>query len=448
MNADLLGQTVRVPDITPATPLDRRSFLRVGSLALGGLTLPGLLAARARGAQSPGSFRKSVILIWQAGGPSHIDMYDLKPNAPAEVRGEFKPIPTNVPGIQISEQLPAQSKVFDKLSVVRSAFHTNAGHGMGAQWMLTGYQPTIEVNDNIYPSTGSVVAKLKGPNTPGLPAYVNLPRVLSLGKAAYLGASYNPFAPDANPNEASFQVRNLKLPGRVDADRLERRKQLAGDLDNLRRDLDTKGDMSGLDTFYRDAMEMVTNTKAQQAFDVNHESVKLRDRYGRNDMGQCCLLARRLVEAGVTFVTIQAGGGWDTHSNNFSELKRKLLPQFDTAVAALVEDLCDRGLQDDVLVMAMGEFGRTPKINKDAGRDHWPGAMSVLYAGGGLKMGQAIGTTNALGEYPTSKPYTPGCVLSTMYHTLGIDHKHVFYDQAQRPMPVLNEGEPIKELIG
>jgi hypothetical protein len=420
----------------------------VGSLALGGLTLPGLLAARARGAQSPGSFRKSVILIWQAGGPSHIDMYDLKPNAPAEVRGEFKPIPTNVPGIQISEQLPAQSKVFDKLSVVRSAFHTNAGHGMGAQWMLTGYQPTIEVNDNIYPSTGSVVAKLKGPNTPGLPAYVNLPRVLSLGKAAYLGASYNPFAPDANPNEASFQVRNLKLPGRVDADRLERRKQLAGDLDNLRRDLDTKGDMSGLDTFYRDAMEMVTNTKAQQAFDVNHESVKLRDRYGRNDMGQCCLLARRLVEAGVTFVTIQAGGGWDTHSNNFSELKRKLLPQFDTAVAALVEDLCDRGLQDDVLVMAMGEFGRTPKINKDAGRDHWPGAMSVLYAGGGLKMGQAIGTTNALGEYPTSKPYTPGCVLSTMYHTLGIDHKHVFYDQAQRPMPVLNEGEPIKELIG
>jgi hypothetical protein len=332
--------------------------------------------------------------------------------------------------------------------VVRSAFHTNAGHGMGAQWMLTGYQPTIEVNDNIYPSTGSVVAKLKGPNTPGLPAYVNLPRVLSLGKAAYLGASYNPFAPDANPNEASFQVRNLKLPGRVDADRLERRKQLAGDLDNLRRDLDTKGDMSGLDTFYRDAMEMVTNTKAQQAFDVNHESVKLRDRYGRNDMGQCCLLARRLVEAGVTFVTIQAGGGWDTHSNNFSELKRKLLPQFDTAVAALVEDLCDRGLQDDVLVMAMGEFGRTPKINKDAGRDHWPGAMSVLYAGGGLKMGQAIGTTNALGEYPTSKPYTPGCVLSTMYHTLGIDHKHVFYDQAQRPMPVLNEGEPIKELIG
>jgi uncharacterized protein (DUF1501 family) len=314
--------------------------------------------------------------------------------------------------------------------------------------MLTGYQPTIEVNDNIFPSTGSVVARLKGSNEPGLPAYVNLPRVLSLGKAAYLGASFNPFAPDASPNEASFQVRNLKLPGRVDADRLERRKSLVNDLDTIRRDLDTKGDMSGLDTFYRDAMEMVTNTKAQQAFDVNRESAKLRDRYGRNDLGQCCLLARRLVEAGVTFVTVQAGGGWDTHGNNFTELKRRLLPQFDSGVAALVEDLHDRGLQDDVLVMAMGEFGRTPKINKDAGRDHWPGAMSVLYAGGGLQMGQMIGTTNALAEYPASKPYTPGCVLSTMYHSLGIDHKHVFYDQAQRPMPVLSEGEPIKELVG
>ena len=178
MNAEILGMPVRIPHSMSDTGVDRRSFLRIGSLALGGLTLPGLLAARAHGAQSPGSSRKSVILIWQAGGPSHIDMYDLKPNAPAEVRGEFKPIPTNVPGIQISEQLPYQSKVFDKMAVVRSAFHTNGGHGMGAQWMLTGYQPTIEVSDNIYPSTGSVVAKLKGPNTPGLPAYVNLPRAL------------------------------------------------------------------------------------------------------------------------------------------------------------------------------------------------------------------------------------------------------------------------------
>jgi len=429
-------------------PTSRRGFLQVGGLALGGLTLPGLLKLRAAEKQIPTSRKKSVILIWQAGGPSHIDMYDLKPNAPAEVRGEFKPISTNVPGIQISEQLPLQARMFDKLSVVRSAFHTNAGHGMGSQWMQTGYQATIEVNDNIYPSTGSVVAKLKGPNDPAMPAYVNLPRQVSFGKAAYLGASFNPFSPDANPNEPGFQVKNLKLPGRVDAARLERRGELLKDLDTIRRDIDAKGDIQGLDTFYRDAMEMVTNANAQTAFDVTKETPKLRDSYGRNDLGQCCLLARRLVEAGVTFVTVQAGGGWDTHSNNFTELKKKLLPQFDMAVASLVADLHDRGLQDDVLVLAMGEFGRTPKINKDAGRDHWPGAMSVLYAGGGLKMGQAIGTTNALAEYPTSKPYTPGCVLSTMYHCLGIDPKHVFHDDAKRPLPVLSEGEAIKELVG
>jgi uncharacterized protein (DUF1501 family) len=212
--------------------------------------------------------------------------------------------------------------------------------------------------------------------------------------------------------------------------------------------VDAKGDIEGLDSFYRDAMEMVTDTKAQRAFDVNLEAPILRDAYGRNDLGQCCLLARRLVESGVTFVTIQAGGGWDTHANNFTELKNKLLPTFDRAVAALVSDLHDRGMQDDVLVMAMGEFGRTPKINPGAGRDHWPGAMSVLFAGGGLEMGQAIGTTNATADYPTSKPYTPGCVLSTMYQVLGIDHKYVFFDHARRPMPILSEGEPIKELVG
>ncbi|MBM3980170.1 MAG: DUF1501 domain-containing protein [Planctomycetes bacterium] len=426
--------------------LNRRSMLKVGALALGGLTLPGVL--RARAASGSAANRKAVILVWLAGGPSHIDMYDLKPNAPPEVRGEFKPIATNVPGTLIGEHLPLQAKIADKFSVVRSAYHTNAGHGMGSQWMQTGYHATIEVNDNIYPSTGSVVSKLKGPNEPGLPAYVNLPRKVSFGNAAYLGASHNPFAPDANPTDPGFQVKNLKLPGRVSAERLEARKELVRDIDTIRRDIDLKGDVSGFDTFYRDAMEMVTSTKAMNAFDVNKEPVKLRDRYGRNDLGQSCLLARRLVEAGVTFVTVQAGGGWDTHGNNFTELKRRLLPQYDAGVTALVEDLHDRGLADDVLVMSMGEFGRTPKINKDAGRDHWPGAMSVFYAGGGLKMGQMIGTTDSTASYPTSKPYTPGCVLSTMYSVVGIDHKHVFHDDAKRPLPVLSEGDPIKELVG
>ncbi len=441
---DILGSTTRTCD-----GVSRRNFLRVGSLAVGGLSLPNLLRGEAAAKEAGSSAkRKSVILVWQAGGPSHLDMYDLKPTAPAEYRGEFKPIPTNVPGIDIGEHLPLQAAMFDKFSVVRSAFHTNAGHGMGSQWMLTGYQPTIEVNDNIYPSCGSVVAALRGPNEPGMPAYCNVPNRLDLGKAAYLGASFNPFSPDSNPNDASFLVRNMKLPGNLSLSRLERRQQLLGQVDTIRRDIDTKGDIVGLDKFYRDAFEMVTNEKALRAFDIHKEDPRLREKYGRNDLGQSCLLARRLVESGVTYVTVQAGGGWDTHGNNFAELKNKLLPNFDRAVAALVDDLFVRGLQDDVLVMAMGEFGRTPRINPTAGRDHWPGAMSVLFAGGGLQMGQAIGTTDSKAEYPTSKPYTPGCVLSTMYHTLGIDHHHVFYDQGRRPLPVLNEGQPISELIG
>ncbi|HND51864.1 MAG TPA: DUF1501 domain-containing protein [Pirellulaceae bacterium] len=436
---ELTGRSYRTCD-----GVNRRSFLRIGSLGAGLIGLPQLLQMQAQGAIT--NNRKSVILIWQAGGPSHIDMYDLKPDAPAEFRGEFKPIATNVPGIDISEHLPLEAKIMDKLSVVRSAFHTNAGHGMGSQWMLTGWQPTIEVNDNIYPCMGSVVAKMKGANQPNVPAYVNLPRPLGLGKAAYLGASYNPFSPDSDPNSDGFQVRNLKLPGRVDLARLDRREQLLKKLDGIRRDIDTKGDIVGIDQFYRDALEMVTNDKAQKAFDIKAESAKLRDEYGRNDLGQSCLLARRLVESGVTFVAIQAGGGWDTHGDNFKQLKDNLLPKYDRAVAALVTDLYDRGLQNDVLVMAMGEFGRTPRINGGAGRDHWPGAMSVLYAGGGLRMGQAIGTTNDKAEYPTTKPYSPGCVLSTMYHVLGINHRHVFYDAVNRPLPILNEGKPIEEL--
>ncbi|MFO0902063.1 MAG: DUF1501 domain-containing protein [Pirellulales bacterium] len=438
---DLMGSGDRQCD-----GVTRRSFVRIGALGIGGLTLPNFLRMKAQGAAN-GASRKSVILIWQAGGPSHLDMYDLKPDAPAEVRGEFRPIATNVPGIDIGEHLPLQSQIMDKLAIVRSGCHTNAGHGMGSQWMLTGWQPTIEVNDNIFPCMGSVVARMKGANDPGLPAYVNLPRPLGLGKAAYLGASYNPFSPDSDPNSDGFQVRNLKLASRVDLARLDRRENLLKQLDGLRRDVDAKGDIVGIDAFYRDALEMVTNDKAQKAFQIQAEDAKLRDRYGRNDLGQSCLLARRLVEAGVTFVAVQAGGGWDTHGDNFKQLKDNLLPKYDRAVAALVGDLYERGLQNDVLVMAMGEFGRTPRINGGAGRDHWPQAMSVLYAGGGLRMGQVVGATNDKAEYPTTKPATPGCLLSTMYHVLGVNYKHVFYDQANRPLPILNEGQPIADLI-
>jgi hypothetical protein len=288
---------------------------------------------------------------------------------------------------------------------------------------------------------------MRGPNEPGLPAYVNLPRQVQFGSAAYLGASFNPFAPDNDPNQDSFSVRNLKLPGRVDLSRLERRQDLLKEIDGIRRDVDLKGDIEGLDTFYRDAIEMVTNDKAQKAFKIQDEDAKLREEYGRNDLGQSCLLARRLVEAGVTFVAVQAGGGWDTHGDNFKQLKDNLLPKYDRAITALVNDIHNRGIADDVLVMSFGEFGRTPRINPQAGRDHWPGAASILYAGGGLKMGQVIGTTDAKAEYPTSKPASVGDVLSTMYHVLGIDFKHAFYDHAKRPLGILPEGKPIEELI-
>jgi len=424
--------------------ISRRNILRVGGLLAGGLPLARLMAA---GEPDAKPSRKAVIQIWLAGGPSHIDMYDLKPNAPVEYRGEFRPISTNVAGIQISEHLPKQAELMDKLAIIRSAHHTNAGHGMGSQWMLTGWQPTIEVNDNIFPACGAVVSRLKGANDRDLPAYVNLPRMLSFGKAAYLGASYNPFAPDDDPNRDGFRVRNLKLPGRVDLERLSNRRSLLVQVDQIRRDLDTEGELSELDKFYRDGLDMVTNDKASQAFDIAAEAADLRERYGRNDLGQSCLLARRLVEAGVSYVSIQAGGGWDTHGDNFKQLKDNLLPKYDQAVAALVRDLSDRGMMDGVLVMSFGEFGRTPRINGGAGRDHWPGAMSVLMSGGGLKMGQAIGETDSKAEAPASNPYTPGDVLSTMYHTLGIDYRHVFYDQAKRPMPVLAEGTPIPELV-
>jgi uncharacterized protein DUF1501 len=440
---DLIGRKFRHCDA-----ITRRSLLRVGALSLGGLTLPNLLRQRAAAREHGRPVKDtSVILIWQAGGPSHIDMYDLKPSAPAEFRGEFRPIATNVPGIEISEHLPLQAKIMDKLAVVRSGVHTNAGHGMGSQWMLTGYQPTLEVNDNIYPSCGSVVSKLRGSNAPGIPSYVTLPRAQSFTKAAYLGASYNPFSPESDPNSDGFEVRNLRLPGRIDGDRLRRRHQLLSGLDDMRRDLDAEGSIVGLDKFYADALEIVTSDKARHAFDIKKEEAALRDEYGRNDLGQSCLLARRLVEAGVTYVSVQAGGGWDTHGDNFNALKKNLLPNFDRAVSALVTDIHRRGLQDKVLVMAMGEFGRTPRINPGAGRDHWPGAMSVLYAGGGLRMGQVIGTTDTRAEYPTSRPCSPGCLLATMYHVLGIDVHHPFYDPAQRPLPVLSEGRAIEELI-
>jgi uncharacterized protein (DUF1501 family) len=428
--------------------VSRRSFLKAGVLGLTGLTLADVLRLRAaRAAQGKPAKDAAVILIWKGGGPSHLDLWDLKPAAPAEYRGEFKPIRTNVPGIDVSEHLPLSARQTDKFAIVRSVTHPDAGHESASHYLLTGYRPTNDIPSNEVPSYGSIVAKEKGPRRAGLPAYVAVPTAPRSTAAAYLGVAYNPFVVGADPSAANFSVRNLTLPNGISLARLENRRKLLASIDTLRRDADQTGLMEGLDAFTRKAFEMVTSPAARKAFAIGEEDAKTRDLYGRTNLGQSMLLARRLIEAGVTFVTVNAGG-WDTHANNFEALKKQKLPPFDAGWAALVQDLHRRGLAQNTLVLVWGEFGRTPRINPQAGRDHWPGAQSVVLAGGGLKMGQAIGASDAKAEYPRERPLTPEDVLSTMYHFLGIDQNRDYLNEAQRPVKVLNSGTPIKELVG
>lgn len=428
--------------------ISRRRFLQAGVLGLTGLTLGDMLRLRAdqAGGGKP-TKETSVILIWKGGGPSHIDLWDLKPEAPAEYRGDFKPIATNVPGIQISEHLPLSAKQMDKFSILRSVTHPDAGHESASHYLLTGYRPTNDIPAQEMPSYGSITAKVRGPRKAGLPAYIGLPNPPRSTAAGYLGVAYNPFSVGADPNAANFSVRNLVLPNGISMSRLESRKKLLQSVDTIRRDVDQTGLMDGFDAFTRKAFEMVISPAAQKAFNIAEENDKTRDLYGRNSLGQSMLLARRLIESGVTFVTVNAGG-WDTHANNFEALKKQKLPQFDPAWAGLMQDMHSRGLLENTMVMVWGEFGRTPRINKDSGRDHWPGAQSVVVAGGGLKMGQAIGVSDAKAEYPKERPLTPEDVLSTMYGVLGIDQNLEFMNEAQRPLKILNSGEPIKELVG
>jgi hypothetical protein len=417
-------------------------------LGLTGLTLGDVLRLRAaQKAAGKNPKETSIILIWKGGGPSHIDTWDLKPAAPAEYRGEFKPIATNVPGIQISEHLPLSAQQMDKFTILRSVTHPDAGHESASHYLLTGYRPTNDIPTNEVPSYGSIVAKERGPRRPGLPAYIAVPNPPRSTAAAYLGVAYNPFSVGADPNAANFSVRNLTLPNGINMSRLENRRKLLESIDNIQRAADQTGLMDGLDAFTRKAFEMVVSPAAQKAFDISKEDDKTRERYGRTPLGQSMLLARRLIEAGVTFVTVNAGG-WDTHANNFEALKKQKLPQFDSAWGTLLQDMHNRGMMNNTLVLVWGEFGRTPRINTGAGRDHWPGAMSVVLAGGGLKMGQAIGGTDAKAEFPRERPLNPEDVLSTMYHVLGIDQSLDYLNEAQRPVKILSNGTPIKELIG
>jgi hypothetical protein len=426
--------------------VSRRSFLRVGSLGLAGLALPDVLRLRARGASRGGPSKETaVIQVFLGGGPSHIDTYDLKPDAPKEFRGEFRPIATNVPGVAICELFPGQARVMDKLAIIRSLNHTTADHGSGSHWVMTGFEANQQLqNRNERPSVGSIVARVRGSNGPGVPPYVAIPNAPPFGQGAYLGPGYNPFDFGGNPM-GNARVRNLELPRSLNMERLEDRRYLLRRLDTINRERDVSGTMDGMDRFTADAYEMITGPAARRAFDLSREDPKLRDRYGRTAMGQGCLLARRLIEAGVTFVTV-SDGGWDHHGQVFQSCRRQL-PPLDAAVATLVEDLSDRGLARKVLVLVWGEFGRTPRVNGASGRDHWPGSMSAVVAGGGLKMGQVIGATNSKAEYPTELALRPEDLLLTVYDVLGIDPSQEFLNEAGRPMAVLNQGHPIAQLV-
>jgi uncharacterized protein (DUF1501 family) len=427
---------------------NRRSFLKAGILGLTGMTLADVLRVRAEQAASGTKPRDtSVILIWKSGGPSHLDMWDLKPDAPAEYRGDFRPIATKVPGIQIGEHLPLSARHADKYAMVRSVTHPDAGHESASHYLLTGYRPTNDIPAQEMPSYGSIAALERGARQAGLPGYVAVPSTPRSSGAGYLGVAYNPFAVGSDPNSASYSVRNLTLPNGISLSRLENRRRLLQSIDTIRRDADQTGLMEGLDEFTRRAFEMVISPAAQRAFDIRQESDRTRDSYGRTSLGQSMLLSRRLIEAGVTFVTINSGG-WDTHVNNFEILKNQRMPEFDQAYSGLMEDLHARDMLRNTLVLVWGEFGRTPRINNRGGRDHWPGAMSVVLAGGGLRMGQTIGSTDARAEYPRERPLTPEDVLSTMYGVLGIDQNREYHNEAQRPLKILNSGTPIRELVG
>jgi uncharacterized protein (DUF1501 family) len=427
--------------------VSRRNFLRVGALGIAGLGLGDMLRIRAF-AKARGSAVKdsAVIQIFLSGGPSHMDTYDLKPESPKEFRGDFKPIATNVPGIAITELMPAQAKVMDKMAIIRSLYHESSDHGVGTHWVQTGFPSSQALlRDNERPSVGSIVSKVRGSNAPGIPSYVAVPNTPPFSQASYLGPGYNPFRVDGDPS-ANFKVRNLEPTGGLTLDRLEDRRSLLGKLDKIERARDASGMMDGLDQFTTQAYQMVTGPAARRAFDMAKEDPRVRDRYGRTRLGQACLLARRLVEAGVTFVTVSEGN-WDHHGQLVQNL-RTMVPPLDNGVGALVQDLYDRGIADRVLVLVWGEFGRTPRLNQGAGRDHWPGAMSAVVAGGGLTMGQAVGATTRKGESPSERPLRPEDLLQTVYHVLGIDSTLAFPNDSGRPMPILNQGHAISELIG
>lgn len=439
--------------------LSRRRFVQTGA-AISAAAFPSLFQARAEGrATAPA---KQVIVIYLQGGISHMDSWDLKPEALAEYRGSFRSIATSVPGYQVCEHMPQLAARAHQYNVIRSCYHGTPSHEAAIHWTLTGYDyPGANVttkNRNVKPAVGSIVSKMLGPSQPGLPAYVCVPDRGQLGDrvryaaASTLGMSYDPFESGPGPANATDPFPpppNLSLANGVDLSRMNDRLGLLKHLDHLPRELDASGAMSGLDTFSRQALELLAHDRTRQAFDLSKETTETRMRYGNSSFCQRVVVARRLAEAGVPFTLVNFSNNqdWDTHKSNFDSMKNVLLPQLDSAISALLDDLEGRGLLETTLVAVHGEFGRTPKINNDAGRDHWSNVFSVMVAGGGLKRGQVIGTSTANGENPNDRPVHFNDVLATMYQQLGIPTDRVFPDAFGRPVPILYEGRPIPELV-
>ncbi len=428
--------------------LTRRDCVRLGVASLFGLPLTSsqLLAA------SPEKSKRSLIYVFLHGGPSSIDMFDLKPDAPAEIRGEFKPAATKLPGLHICELLPKVAQHVDRFSLIRSFTHHNSDHGPADHYMLTGYFPSAGFNgglspNNHKPSLGSIISKQLGARG-SVPPYVCLPKMHPSCGSAYLGATHAPFVIDGDPSAANFSVPDLLPPPVISAHRIEDRSKLLNDVDRYQKSAESlaNANAKAVETFRDKAFHLMTSADAKRAFDIAAEPEKLRDAYGRHSLGQSCLLARRMVEAGVRCVTIDHSN-WDTHDGNFRTLKNTLLPHFDSAIATLFRDLAERGMLDSTLVVVAGEFGRTPRINKNAGRDHWGPAFTVLVGGGGLKNGVVVGSTNARAERPDRDPYGPEDLAATLLSQLGINPDAEFHTPDGRPVMIVNNGKRITELI-
>jgi hypothetical protein len=416
------------------------------------MSLPKLLQAEASGNSLTAKKDVSFIFIFLKGGLSTIDTFDMKPDAPSEIRGPFQSIPSNVPGTRVCEKIPNIAKVMDKFSIIRSFTHRNAGHGPADHYMLTGYHPVGGFDgglkpNNQHPAMGSVISHKLGPRG-AIPPYVCLPNMHNSGSSAYLGPEAAPFTIEADPSSPGFAVPDMQPPFSIEAKRIDDRRSLLSKVDRFHKSMEAKANRvtRELGVFAQRATELMTSKAAKEAFDINKESDKLRDAYGRNTLGQSCLMARRLVEAGVRCVTVEHSN-WDTHYHNFQTLQDDLLPKFDQAIPTLFKDLDSRGLLQNTLVLLTGEFGRTPKINDSAGRDHWSRCFTVALAGAGIKGGRVLGKSDKWAMDPAEDPYGPEDLCATVYNRMGIDPRSEMHTPDGRPIMVTNNGRVIKDLL-